>query len=367
MSDQEIRVLQVLGRSAGGIARHVAQVAAALDGDGLVIDIAGPPDLPITMPKPVAPAVIPDGPTGHRQAVARLRAILQQGHYDIVHAHGLRAGIDAGMAARRLGVPSFVTVHNLVRNDVSGRLKATFYNWAEPLSVGLNARTFAVSEEIASRLRARAGRRADKIEVLRLGVGDAPATRRPPDQVRQELGVTQEGSLIVTAARLSAQKALPVMLAALSRLPEDVRLAVLGRGPDEMSLRTQATAQGLGKRVAWLGWRDDVADYLAAANAFCLSSNWEGVPLAAQEAILLGIPVVATGVGGMPELVEDRVSGRLVPKGDAHALSKALQEVLFDKERASRYASAAKARLAQRFSTAGMLARLTEAYRGAAG
>lgn len=124
----------------------------------------------------------------------------------------------------------------------------------------------------------------------------------------------------MTAARLSAQKALPVMLAALSRLPEDVRLAVLGRGPDEMSLRTQATAQGLGKRVAWLGWRDDVADYLAAASAFCLSSNWEGVPLAAQEAILLGIPVVATGVGGMPELVEDRVSGRLVPKGGAHAV-----------------------------------------------
>lgn len=360
---EETRVLQVLGQSAGGIARHVAQVTAALDGDGFVVDVAGPPNVPIAMPKPLIPAVIPDGPTGHRKAVARLRGIIRDGDYGVVHAHGLRAGIDAGIAARGERTPSLMTVHNLVRPDVSGRAKAAFYNWAEPLAVRVNQRTFAVSEEIAGHLRARVAARSRRIEVLYLGVGETPVTTRARRRVREDLGVSSEGRLIVTVARLSAQKAIPVMLRALAHLSGEVMLAIVGRGPDEMRLHTEAVALGVGSRIAWLGWRNDVADYLAAAEVFCLSSNWEGIPLAAQEAMLLGTPVVATDVGGMGELIADRVSGRLVPKGDPIALSEALSEVLLSDELAAKYATAAKRRLQERFSTARMLNRLKEAYR----
>lgn len=360
------RVLQVLGRSAGGIARHVAHVTAELDGKEMVVDIAGPSDLPITMPKPVVTADIPDGPRGHRRVVARLRSIIGDGDYDVVHAHGLRAGIDAGIAARWERVPSLMTVHNLVRPDVSGRAKAAFYNWAEPLAMAVTRRTFAVSEDIAGHLRTRTGARPERIEVLYLGVGEAPVPERFRDEVREELGISSEGRLIVTVARLSAQKAIPVMLEALSLLPNEVMLAIVGRGPDEMSLRRLAVALGIGPRVVWLGWRNDVAAYLAAADVFCLSSSWEGIPLAAQEAMLLGSPVVATDVGGMSELVEDRDSGRLVPKGDPRALAEALREVLFSDELATRYARAAKLRLQQRFSTKRMLERLRQAYREAA-
>lgn len=359
---EDPRVLEVLGNSAGGIARHVAQLTVGLDGDGLVIDVAGPPDLPVAMPKALLPVVIPDGVTGHHKAVAALRSMIADGRYDVVHAHGLRAGIDAGMATRGLDVQSLMTVHNLVRPDVSGRAKAAFYNWAEPLAVRMNRRTFAVSEDIARRLRSRAGAGASTIEVLYLGVGDPPVTTRPPEQVRDELGVGPQGRLIVTVARLSAQKALSVMLQAVARLPDDVVLAVLGQGPDETALRTQALAMGLSRRVSWLGWREDVADYLGAAHAFCLSSNWEGIPLSAQEAILLDTPVVATDVGGMSELVTNRESGRLVRKGDSAALAAALREVLFSEHLAKGYASAAKRQLAQRFSTEQMLARLRQAY-----
>jgi len=294
--------------------------------------------------------------------VRRLRSYLRQGDYDVVHAHGLRAGIDAAVAARRAARPSLLTVHNLVRADVSGRAKAMFYKRAEPLSVRLSAHTFAVSEDIARHLRSASPRSAGKIEVLYLGIGDAPQTVLDSRATRREAGVGDDARMIVTAARLSAQKALPVMLRALARLPDDVVLVVLGRGPDEDELRTLALALGLEPRVRWLGWRDDIADFLAAADVFCLSSNWEGVPLAAQEAILLGTPVVSTAVGGMRELIADRSSGRLVDKGDDAQLAGALDEVLGSAPIAERYAGQALTDLRRRFSTPRMLARLKDAY-----
>lgn len=359
---RELNVLQVLGRSAGGIARHVAQITAALDSEGMRVDVAGPPDLPVTMPKPVIPLDIPNGPLGHSRVVGRLKSYLRQGHYDVVHAHGLRAGIDAGLAARPLDVPSFLTVHNLVRPDVSGRAKATLYRWAEPLAMRLSAHSFAVSEDIARHLRSISPKTASKVEVLYLGIGDPPEVVKTAAQVRRETGVSDGARMIVTAARLSSQKALPVMLRALSVLRDEVVLVVLGQGPDEERLKTLALAMGLGGRVRWLGWRDDIADVIAAADVFCLSSNWEGVPLAAQEAVLLGTPIVSTDVGGMGELVTDHRSGRLVPKGDAGALAGALDEVLSSPEIAERYTAQAVVDVRRRFSTDRMLAKLRDAY-----
>lgn len=357
-----LNVLQVLGRSAGGIARHVAHITKALDGDDLAVDIAGPTDLPVAMPKAVIPLDIPDGPRGHSHAVRRLRSYVQQGGYDVVHAHGLRAGIDAALAGRPLDVPALQTAHNLVRPDVSGRAKAVLYKWAEPLSVRLTQRTFAVSEEIARHLRGRSPKLAGKVEILYLGIGDAPRVKRTPARVRAEAKVTDDAKLIVTVARLSAQKALDVMLSAVARLPANVLLVVLGQGPDEERLKAMSLAMGLGERIRWLGWRDDSADWINAADVFSLSSNWEGVPLAAQEAVLLGTPVVSTGVGGMPELIRDRSAGRLVPKGDAEALAAALNEVLSSPQIATRYADQALVDLRRRFSTDQMLTRLTGAY-----
>ncbi|MGH2817100.1 MAG: glycosyltransferase [Actinomycetota bacterium] len=355
-------MLEVLGRSAGGIAAHVALVAEGLDGrDGLVVDVAGPPDLPVAMPKPVRPLIIPDGLRGHLRAVRSLRSILRAGGYEVVHAHGLRAGIDSGIAARGLQVLGCVSVHNLVLPDVTGGVRSIFYRWAEPLVVRLNHKVFAPSEEIAHHLRATIPGAAEKVDVVLLGVGEEVATVRSRADVRSELALPPDSSLIVTASRLHPQKALHVLLEALARLP-GVYLAVLGEGPLEADLRRQATKLGVSERVAWLGFRDDVGDYLAAADVFCLSSRWEAVALAAKEAVLVDTPVVATDVGGMRELFEDGISGRLVPKDDPAALAGALHDVLEHPDQARTYARNARAALTERFSTAGMLDALYRAY-----
>ena len=355
------KVLQVMGRSAGGIARHVAEVTAALDGvDGLSIIIAGPPDLPVPMPKDIIELEIPDGPLGHRRATGDLRAIIETERPSVVHAHGLRAGIDSATAARGSSVYVVVTVHNLVRPEVSGRLKAAAFKPAERVVVRRADRVLAVSRDIAEAMSSGGG---DKTEVLHLGVEPGNQPQRSSDEVKRDLGLQPDARLVVTASRLSHQKALDVMFRAMVQV--DATLLVAGEGPLENELRELAEDLGIDDRVFLLGFRTDVVDLIGAADVFCLSSVWEGVPLAAMEAVQLGTPVVATDVGGTGELITDRVSGRLVPPRDEAALAAALREVLADEEARRVYVRAARATLASEFSTERMLERLRAIYVGA--
>ena len=355
------RVLQVLGRSAGGVARHVAQITSGLaNGPDLVIEVAGPEGLPVEIPGLRHHVSIPNGPLrGHRTAIARLREIVREFEPDVVHAHGLRAGIDASLAGGER--PLVLSVHNLVRADISGSLKALFYRRAETLAVRRADRVLAPSAEIAKHLGTTIPGSAGKIEVLLLGVGEAPPSQRTRAQVRADLGVDQ-GPLAVTAARLHPQKDLPTMLRAIARAPE-VRLVVLGEGPLAGELRDLCASLGIEDRVFFVGFRDDVFEVMRAADVFVLSSVWEAVALAVQEAVLVKLPVVATDVGGIPELITDRHSGRLVPPGDPAALALAIEEVLAAPEEARSYADAASEKLQRSFSTESMLARLKVIYK----
>ncbi|CAN5520371.1 glycosyltransferase family 4 protein [soil metagenome] len=359
--DDEVRVLEVLPRSAGGIGHHVSEVVRHLDGrGGLIVDVAGPSINTVAMPKPVIPVAIPDGALGHPAAIARLKTVLDDGSYDVVHAHGLRAGVDGALAARRLRKRSILTVHNLIRDEISGKLAATLLRTMEAAAVRLAHLVFAPSQQIADHLRAAVPSATGKIEVLYLPP-ELPLVRRSATEVRAELGVTPSERLVVTASRLAPQKALPVMLRAVAQLPGDVVLAVLGEGPEEQELRSLAAELGVAARVRWLGWREDVGDLIAAADVFCMSSVWEAVGLAAQEAVQLGTPVVTTDVGGMRELVADRVSGRLVPKGDGDALAAALDEVA-GTAKGAEYADRARRDYESRFSREHTMQRLGQAY-----
>lgn len=355
------KVLQLLSYSAGGIARHVAQVTAALDGaEGLQIDVACPPGLPIAMPKEPIELIVPRGLSGHARAVVALRGLLRRGGYHLVHAHGLRAGIDAALAARGL-CPVIVTVHNLVSSEISGG-RARIDRFAEPMVVRFAARTLTVSQQIATHLKQASPRSAHKVEVLYLGIGEAPRVTRSRDEVRAELGVETGRCLAVAVARLAPQKALPVLFQALKASRTRPMLALLGEGPLEEDLRVEVARLGLSDLVRFLGFRDDVADVVAASDVFCLSSVWEGVPLAVQEAMLLGVPVVSTAVGGMNEIVTDGSSGRLVPAGDSRALAGAIDEICGSPELGRRFSTQARADLGTRFSTNNMLGRLRSLY-----
>jgi glycosyltransferase involved in cell wall biosynthesis len=361
-----IKVLEVLGRSTGGIAGHVADITEGLNGrDGLTIDIASPPDLPVRMPKAFIPVDIPEGVRGHIAAMRKLHRIVSDGGYDVVHSHGLRAALDSGRACKRTPAVPMATIHNLVLPEISGRLQALAFRQGEPLAVRWNDHVFAPSRDIALRLSSAAPDHAFKLEVLHLGVARTSRAPRERDEVRAELGVGPGHQLLVTVARLAPQKALHVLLAAVAMLPQTAHLVIIGSGPLEAELKAMARRLALDERVRFLGYRPSPQDEVAAADVFCLSSVWEACSLAAQEAIGLGVPVVSSDVGGMPELIEDRVSGRLVRQGDVQALGDAIRELLAaPEEERRRLAGNATAHLELHFSRAQMLDRLESAYRG---
>jgi glycosyltransferase involved in cell wall biosynthesis len=160
------------------------------------------------------------------------------------------------------------------------------------------------------------------------------------DALRAELRV--EGPTLAFAGRLMAAKALDVGLAALASV-EGVSLLVAGDGPDREALEAQATVLGLGGRVRFLGprSREDVLRLFAAADAVLLSSAWENFPHTVVEALAVGTPVVATSVGGVPEVVRDGENGLLVTPGDVDALAAAIRRIAGDEQLRESLAAAA--------------------------
>lgn len=364
---EPVRVLEVLAQSAGGIGRHVAELVEGLDGrDGLELDIAAAPGVRVALPKQAHAVPIPTGVSGHRAAIRRLGRLLENGAYAVVHAHGLRAAVDAGVAARRARKPLVFTVHNVLHPTIAGRARARILGKSERLALKLATRVLAPSEEIKAHLSRRHPASRGKIEILHLGVQADPRAQRSTEEVRRELDAVGR-PLGVTVGRLAPQKALHVLLDAWRRVRSDALLAILGEGPLEASLKSMAQDMGIEERVRWLGFRDDTTSFVAAADVFCLSSVWEAVALAAQEAVALGIPVVTTDAGGMRELIEDGATGRLVAIGDSSGLARAIEDVFTSPEQARRRAAAAGAVLKEKFSRPVMLERIAALYRELAG
>jgi glycosyltransferase involved in cell wall biosynthesis len=162
----------------------------------------------------------------------------------------------------------------------------------------------------------------------------------PREELRREFGL--DGPTLGFAGRLMAAKALDVALTALQSVP-GVFLVVAGDGPDRAALERQSSTLGLDGRVRFLGARSraDVLRILAASDAALLPSRWENFPHLVVEALAVGTPVVATAVGGVPEVVRDGENGLLVPAGDADALAAAIRRLMTDDALRARLAAAA--------------------------
>ena len=168
--------------------------------------------------------------------------------------------------------------------------------------------------------------------------------------------------MIVTVGRLAPQKDLATMIESVALLNEGT-LAIVGEGPLESELRRFADERGVSSRLRFVGFRDRAHDYIASADVFCLSSVWEAVYLAAQEAVSLCVPVVATDTGGIRELIEDGSTGLLVSPGDPATLARSIAAVLADPAAAKRRADLAKSLYEGRFGLESMLGELERVYR----
>ncbi|GHC85952.1 glycosyl transferase [Nocardiopsis terrae] len=319
------RVALVVGTVSGGVGRHVRSLGEGLLRRGFQVAVVGPASAEREFGfseagMRFAPVQIGSSPSvGDAGAVLRLRALLSGA--DVVHAHGLRAGAVCALAGAG---PLVVTAHN-APPVVPGPMGAVY-----PVLERIVARrarvVLGVSGDLVRRLR-RAGARD-----ARMAVVAAPETGRPlkgREATRADLAVEPDRPLLLTVARLAEQKGLGMLLEAApaiaDRVPEPV-VAIAGDGPLWGELHDTAAEMDVDVRM--LGHRGDVADLLAAADVFCLTSRWEGPSLVIMEALRAGLPVVATRVGGIPDLYADTVL--MVPPGDAAAFAAQVGRVLDD-------------------------------------
>lgn len=308
---ERVRVVMVLTASTGGIGRHVASVAPRLVERGFEVTVHAPP---VTL---AAHGLgVPSVALGQGSLARAVRAA------DVVHAHGYKAAARALPAARVSRRPLVTTWHNAV------------------LGSGVEARGGRLLQRVAARgsdlVLAASG---DLLEqALRLGAREAvlapvaapalPVPTVPRDDRRAELGLAPQDALVLTVTRLAPQKNLDLLLdvAARTRDREDVAYALVGAGPLHDTLAARVAAEDL--RVTLLGPTDDVASWLRAADLMLLPSRWEARALVAQEALLSGLPLVATRVGGLPELVGD--AAVLVDPDDAEAAARAVRALADD-------------------------------------
>jgi len=355
-----LQVGYVLGTAAGGTGRHVGMLARGAAAAGFGVRVFGPAStaallgLAETGPRGSVPddqvafeiVSVSDGlrPPGDTAAIWRLRRRLIGMAADVVHAHGMRAGALAALALRPYPgarwpggrLPALVvTVHNAPPPAASA---ARIYGLLERLVAWRADVVLCVSSDLAARMRLRRARDVGRAVVA----APAPVTAdvRPAD-------LRADGRpVVLCVGRLAAQKGFDTLVAAAARWrdrrPEPL-LAIAGTGPLADELARQAG--DLGVAVRFLGWQDDLAGLLAAADVFALPSKWEGQPMIVQEALRAGRPIVAADVGGVRELTGDSAA-LLVSPGDPAAFAAAVLSVLDDAKLAAKLATAAARRAA---------------------
>lgn len=327
-----LRAVLVLGTAVGGVGAHVRSLVVGLTARGVAVTVAGPASTEEHFGFEAAgarfvPVEISTSPRPSDLAAVRaLREAYAGAH--VVHAHGLRAGLIAGSALgrRRPGrLPLVLTLHNAV---LATGPKGGFAYLLEGRAVRAADVVLGASADLVDRAR-KLG--ADDARLGPVSAPPLPPPRRERAAVRAEL-TGAERPIVLAVGRLAPQKAYPVLLDAAERwkaLDPVPLLVVAGEGPLRDELQARVDADSL--PVRFLGHRDDVPDLFAAADVVVLPSRWEARSLVAQEALRAGLPLVATDVGGIPELVGD--AAVLVPYGDPAALADAVADVVRDARR----------------------------------
>jgi glycosyltransferase involved in cell wall biosynthesis len=281
---------------------------------------------------------------------------------DLLHCHLPLAGIAGRFAGRWARVPVIYTEHNLQERY------HPLTRWANRSTWTLQRAVVAVSSEVAASI---ARHMPDRpavhvvpngidVEAFRIESGDR-------QRIRRELGVSDHEIVVGTVAVMRPQKRLDLWLQTLRHVVDQgvaVIGLIVGDGPLRADLERHAAELSLTGRVRFPGLQSPIAPWLAAMDLFLITSEFEGLPLALLEAMASRLPVVATAVGGIPEVIEDGRSGVLVPIPDPRWLAERARELLLDPERRREMGLEAKRRVEREFSVERMAQELEREYRG---
>jgi len=276
-----------------------------------------------------------------------------RGGYDLIHSHGYKANILLGMVPRAIRrIPVVATLHGWTS---TGKLnKMRLYEWMDSLSLHFIESVVLVNRAMRARVR------LNRIHIVDNGI--PPLTCSLPgmgqgDQILVDHKITdfcRTGFTFGAIGRLSEEKGFGLLLEAIRSVSEtysDVRLVIIGEGGERQFLEAKAAELGISERVIFPGYRVRASRYLPCFDTFVLSSLTEGLPIVILEAMQAGVPIIATKVGGVPEVLEHGKAGMLVDSSDPVALSKAMIQLMEEPALRSGLAGRARKVVQEKYSS----------------
>lgn len=367
-----MRVLQILNPSpVGGLERVVQSLAMAQHDAGDEVHVATVLDVStngaagafITRLEQAGITVhrVHVGGRGYLAERHQVAALCRDLKPDVAHTHGYRSDVIDSSAARAAGIPTAATVHGFLR----GGLRNRCYEWFQRRSLRHVGGIAAVSRPLMEEL-VRSG-------VPRTAIRFVPNAWSPvvralaPAEARRALDIRPGVTAIGWIGRISREKGLDVMIGALPHLADlPVELHVIGDGPERAASEAAATERGVAPRLRWHGLVPDAERLMAAFDVVVLSSRSEGTPMVLLEAMAARVPVVATAVGGVPDVVHPS-EGLLVESEDAESLAAAVRMVIAHPDGARTRVRNARKRIDQDFSVTRWLAAYRALYGAARG
>jgi glycosyltransferase involved in cell wall biosynthesis len=298
-----------------------------------------------------------------RRSVTGLREAIQRFAPDIVQTHAVKGHFLMRMSGLSAGSPWIAFHHGYTFPD----LKMRAYNQLDRWSLRGASRIVTVSQAFERQL-CRRGIPPERISVLHNAMDPGWMDSLPKaSHLRADLGIAAGERVVLTVGRLSQEKAHTDLVLAMKRLHElspqtPARLILVGEGPERNRIQQIARACGVAEKITFAGFIGDPRPYYAIADVVVLSSLTEGSPNALLEAMAARVPVVATAVGGIPEIVQDQESALLIPSRQPEALASAIAATFADPVAASRRAAAARTLIETRHSPQARVAQLVKIY-----
>lgn len=285
----------------------------------------------------------------------QLAAYIRRNGFDIVNAHGWPAVLYTSLASVYARGPRYVlTEHNISNRRRRWKLK--------PLEYFLYSRyrhVIAVSRAAATGLAQWLPNTAARTSVIYNGIAFDRLHTESPGKARSQ---QSDSFQILNPGGLEQHKGIDVLLNALATLNSSYTVCIAGDGSQHAGLQARAVQLGIATRVNFIGFRSDLPALMQAADVFAIASRREGCPMSLLEAMAVGAPIVATNVGGNPELVRDKECGLIVPVDDAGALAAAIRELCNDRALAQRFGRVARERCETHFTAQQQAAAVAAVY-----
>jgi glycosyltransferase involved in cell wall biosynthesis len=366
-----VRVLHTLsGLHVGGVGRMLLRNVVALESDRVRNYVAYLiPNHMLEAQYRAAgfdPVCLDHRHTAHGpRTLQRLVMLIRELDVDVVHTNHTLDRLYAGLAAKLAAVPTITTAHDTLRgpSTTGERLRS----W---LDRQLLSQYIAVSAAVAHRYQTSRGIPPSRIRVIHSGI-ELEKFARPPSsdtvqRLKEELGLHDAHPVLLNVGRLHSIKGqkylVPMMAHVLRRWPH-AKLLLVGRGGERAGLEKAIAEAGLENSIRLLGLRDDIRELLAISTFFVFPSLGEGLPISVLEAMAAGKPVIASSVGPMPEMIEDGVSGLLVPPTNPVALADAVDRLMSSPELSLRMGQRGQELAAERFSIRSAVQSMENLYR----